>query len=391
MLHLIFTFLLVTQSHAEGSLTQYFPFSYREARARFVQGCDKSLATHSCTAYVVPSRLHNDLTVDSALFSRAGNTKLLALISGVHGAEAYAGSAVQNLVLHEHLDSLLNAGIDILMIHAANPFGFLHNRRATENNVNLNRNFIRDPKLFSFHNSSYGELSHLLEPQGAVSSPGLSAFLRSVELVGDYITSGFDAQGMIVAIGQGQYHSPQGLEYGGSTPEPNVAIIEHILSTTFPRYTNVLTLDIHTGLGAQNTLHMITGQNLAPATRQKLEDIFSFAKEQSIVFTSGSDSGFYVTHGDLIDFIPTIISPRTHVMAITAEFGTLGNSILNKLSTANRLTLENQGYHFGYESESVKQQVQKDFCELFNPSSIEWKTQVLQKADAVIKSVTQKF
>ncbi|KAL7540301.1 hypothetical protein ACHAXR_010016 [Thalassiosira sp. AJA248-18] len=75
--------------------------------------------------------------------------------SGTHGVEGYIGSAVQIRFLHElflaneeQLGSKTASSGDrvrrVLLIHAINPFGMRHHRRANENNVDLNRNVLSE-------------------------------------------------------------------------------------------------------------------------------------------------------------------------------------------------------------------------------------------------------
>jgi hypothetical protein len=57
--------------------------------------------------------------------------------------EGYCGSGVQVFALHdaEWRAKARDAGVAVLYIHALNPYGFSHIRRATHENVDLNRNF----------------------------------------------------------------------------------------------------------------------------------------------------------------------------------------------------------------------------------------------------------
>jgi hypothetical protein len=57
--------------------------------------------------------------------------------------EGFCGSGVQVFALHdqEWRDLAHAEGVAVLYIHALNPYGFSHLRRATHENVDLNRNF----------------------------------------------------------------------------------------------------------------------------------------------------------------------------------------------------------------------------------------------------------
>ena len=86
------------------------------------------------------------LTVDVAVIaSSAGCTgPLLLHISGVHGVEGHAGSAIQikwlDMVARDEVT--LPKGTTVVLVHVLNPYGYKHGRRYNENNVDLNRNML---------------------------------------------------------------------------------------------------------------------------------------------------------------------------------------------------------------------------------------------------------
>lgn len=377
--------------HTESA--SLFPLNYQESRASFKRRCLESPIA-KCESFHVPSAIDSDLSVDTALFSRHGNKKLLVLISGVHGAEAYAGAAVQELAASRHLEGLNRAGIDVLMIHALNPFGFKNNRRVTENNINLNRNFTDDGEIFKIHNSSYSRLVDILEPKGPVQNVGRASWSNAWALAKRYIADGFNSKDLIVAIGQGQYDSEKGLEFGGRRVEPNIEIFKTIYALYTPMYDRVLTLDLHTGLGEEQTLHLMSPKDPGDRAEAEARRIFAFDPlKDKIVFTDGNASGFYQPHGCSLDFIKNLLTPdqAEKSMGLALEFGTLGGSMAAKVSTINRLILENQGFWNGYASEAVQAQVEADFLELFRPSDLKWQKQVLEKSSKILKAIEQKF
>jgi hypothetical protein len=247
------------------------------------------------------------LTLDVAVLP--GNTKELGTIvhsSGVHGVEGYAGSAIQ-LALLELLTwtSQKSEGkIDaehrptIVMVHAVNPVGMNQYRRCNENNVDLNRNGIilsggeanhdskngdsvdvdnnnnnkihddgiyasfqdflnkRDPNI-----AGYDDFRHLFVPEidtdnGDESNDNLSLYETTI---GFYVRAipalakhGMAAlkRGMVA----GQYHHPEGLNYGGQELQSSVQRLFDTFVRDRPEFfrdsPHVLWIDVHTGLGA---------------------------------------------------------------------------------------------------------------------------------------------
>jgi hypothetical protein len=63
--------------------------------------------------------------------------------SACHGVEGYCGSAIQTGLLRGGAGITPAGGpVAVLHVHALNPHGFSHGRRVTQENVDLNRNFI---------------------------------------------------------------------------------------------------------------------------------------------------------------------------------------------------------------------------------------------------------
>src|SRR5262249_2635439 len=116
----------------------------------------------------VPGFAEDDLTIDSARAGPDDAAKLLILSSGLHGPEAFFGSASQLA----WIDSLPPGwepppGTAVLLLHALNPFGFARIRRANEGNVDLNRNFIdadEFTRLKAETGKRYGPLDPYLNP-----------------------------------------------------------------------------------------------------------------------------------------------------------------------------------------------------------------------------------
>ena len=73
-------------------------------------------------------------------------------LSGIHGIDGFAGSAIQIAILEE----LVNRdpmGYDLLMIHSVNPFGFCHHRRVNRYNIDLDLNTIFGSELWRKYKS----------------------------------------------------------------------------------------------------------------------------------------------------------------------------------------------------------------------------------------------
>ncbi|RZA08928.1 MAG: DUF2817 domain-containing protein, partial [Proteobacteria bacterium] len=101
------------------------PFSstYEEARENFLHAAENSGFRQ--LRFRVPHEDSAELFVDFALLRRDPR-KVLISISGVHGIEGYAGSAVQASLLGEDPSA---EGPTLLFVHGVNPYGMKFYRR----------------------------------------------------------------------------------------------------------------------------------------------------------------------------------------------------------------------------------------------------------------------
>jgi hypothetical protein len=370
-----------------------FPSGYDASRLRFGSACARAVKAHAgdCRGFPVDSATEPDLTIETG-YVTAGNNRLLVLQSGIHGVEAYAGSAIQVRLLEHHLDRLLEAGFDILLVHALNPYGFRHNLRTDEINVNLNRNFATDPTMFRHDNHDYEALRWVFEPEGPVESARRGSLRAKLGLVWAFAAAGFDAKPIREAMNTGQYRFPDGLGYGGRSYRPQTAFLRgHVASIMAAHPGGTLYLDVHTGLGKAGALHIIVGAHPAARPRDRLASVIQNLRGAGITLTSAADPGFYRTSGDVIDFVPSLAADPDRVLAVTLEFGTVGTGIVADLTTASRLILENQARLHGCVSASVCATVNAAFREQFNPHDPWWRASVLREADALLMAVARDF
>jgi len=95
-------------------------------------------------AFQGEDRLTVDVAVLSSPSDSGGAGPLLLHMSGVHGVEGHAGSAIQAkwLDMVAKKETTVPKGVTVVLVHVMNPYGFKHGRRYNENNVDLNRNML---------------------------------------------------------------------------------------------------------------------------------------------------------------------------------------------------------------------------------------------------------
>jgi hypothetical protein len=225
------------------SAAAHFAPSYGEARALFLSAAgDAGLDVHS-EAHPLLGRDGEALALDIVRDGPADAAAVLLTSSACHGVEGHCGSGVQVALLRDGAfrAAAHAAGVAVVHLHALNPYGFSWSRRVTQENVDLNRNFV------DFHaplprNPAYDELAGLLVPP---TWPPSAAVKASIErFIAERGLPAFQA-----AVSQGQYDHPEGLFFGGQGPTWSQVALRHALRDQASRCRRLAWIDVHTGLG----------------------------------------------------------------------------------------------------------------------------------------------
>ncbi|EPY36438.1 hypothetical protein STCU_00582 [Strigomonas culicis] len=308
----------------------YFAMTYQDAREKFLAAAAQANAEvdHALVLTVGNVQYY----MDTAFIRGSRREHLLVHASGTHGVEGFTGSAIQNKILR---DWNATSGPSVLFVHGINPYGMAHNRRANENNVDLNRNYLtaaewqevlqRDP-----NSTEYSALQHFFTPQKAPRF--IDRYLFFVTAVPQLVKHGYAA--LKRALVTGQYHHAEGVSYGGDKEQRSIALLREILTRHSSGVSKAVFVDVHTGLGkyGKDTIMTSSAEEAAWAA-----EIFNHTTVQDHnTATAGPSSGYSLAKG--------IIRPCGDItetcLAVTEEFGTV-----NPLFVARATVLENQAYH----------------------------------------------
>lgn len=179
-----------------------------------------------------------DLTIDLGWFGCTTPRLAFVHISGLHGVEGFAGSAIQLQWLNEGLPDL---GDDeaIVIIHVMNPYGMAWLRRVNENNVDLNRNFLAADEQYSGAPELYTKLNAFLNPE----SPATFDLFR---LRAAWYRLRYGSA-FTQAITAGQYDFPRGLFYGGTKHEQTTRRFQVYIHARLVAADRLAIIDVHTG------------------------------------------------------------------------------------------------------------------------------------------------
>lgn len=234
-------------------MAEYFHLTYDECRLQFLTFAHRLGATVQRHTISARGPEGQTVSIDTARLGEADAGRMLIIQSGTHGIEGFAGSAIQQQFLHETAPTLdLPDDGAVLLIHAVNPYGFAWWRRQNENNVDLNRNFIVHGEA-DIRRPDYVALHPLLCPDTYTDETERTFLERAMQLV--------EEKGMewiTRVISEGQYECPDGLYYGGSTPEESNVIVREIYAQHVAGAREALAVDLHTGLGEFGTYTLLS-------------------------------------------------------------------------------------------------------------------------------------
>jgi hypothetical protein len=288
-----------------------FSESYAEARGKF-------LAAATATGARIYGYGRDDVTgldgealaCDVAVLGPQGAERAAIVITGTHGVEGFAGSAV----LHRWLSARgqTQDGVKIVLAHAINPWAFSHKTRTTENNVDLNRNFIRDKVGYARPNPGYDALAPFFacDPTDA---------RRLLEAYRGYQThlerNGWHLENEML---EGQCHRSEGLYYAGSQPEWSNLLFRRIVSEHLAAAKTIGFLDWHTGVGSFGEIVYLMFDEPGSAERAAASRWWNRAAEAKSAFNSGATPKY---RGLLCQSIRQE-RPDARIAGAVVEFGT---------------------------------------------------------------------
>lgn len=366
----------------------YFQETYDECRDAFrKQAEDLKTKFDSVEFFSVPivSKTDNDLTIDFCYIPAKDTTlKLMVINSGIHGIEGFVGSAVQQMLMAEFLEPEMTSDIGILIVHGMNAWGFKNERRFSENNVDLNRNYSLDASLFSTKNDGFVALYDMLTPKGALNMNSLQNKFFLITAVKQIAEKGMPA--LLQAFAQGQYQFPEGIYFGGKGFEQQVGIMSTILKDKSEAYETVFSIDLHTGFGERGKLHLFPNPVDDLEIREKMETIFDGHQ-----IDWGDSDNFYTVSGQFVEFLSALLPEKTCIPMVM-EFGTLNTSTtLGAVKSAHISIVENQGAHYGYKTEKDNEKSKAGYYEMFYPPSEKWRTNAITVSREMMESVMKNF
>ena len=367
-------------SHAVSFKESHFKNDYAESTKNFLETTNQVLQSNQKAQLTKFENLNNQIPILYWPTSSQKNN-LIVLISGVHGAEGFVGSAVQNHILEYHLKNNSPKPYDLLIVHGFNPYGMINKRRVNENNMDLNRSFVINREQHKPDDSSYLLLDDFLNP---TDSPNPFIWGK-IEFIGlsIYNIVKYKLENLRRSILQGQYSNEKGLFYGGSQNPYQQQLLQLIYDRYMIQYKNILVIDLHTGYGEKGRLHLLSNDFISLTADQnrshkiRLTDIFS---ENNINFSD--EKNFYKVNGEMVGYLNHLNFQNSAINSavITFEYGTLDSQkTYGSIESLRRMVLENQNHWHGQNNSESSIKIKSQFEDMFNPQDNVWRKQIIEQ------------
>jgi len=353
------------------SASAHFSADYREARGKFRDAATRAGAQLS--AHVNPNSKGpsgEELATDVARLGPADASRVLMTISATHGAEGFCGSGAQIGSFELGLGRELPPDTALVAVHAINPHGFAWLRRVTEENVDLNRNFVDHVGTVPA-NPGYDELADAICPR-----EWNDAALRAAKTRLEAYGTAHGAAALQFAITGGQYRHGDGVFYGGSAPVWSRRTMLEIVARQAAHARRLAIIDFHTGLGPWGygepiVTHAPDTPGLARAREWYGERITSPRLGNSTSAEVRGDilTGVEMRYGDV------------EVTGLALEYGTLSfQEVLDAVRADNWLHLH------GSLASAKGREIKRLIRDAFYGDKADWKEMILEQALAAERS-----
>ena len=341
-----------------------FSNSYAEARKKFVDAARRAGA--KLASYKHPDErgpAGEALYLDVAVLGPGSASRVFVVGSGTHGIEGYSGSAAQRAWLRGR--PRLPKDTAVMFFHAHNPWGFAHKTRVTEENVDLNRNFIDFSKPLPA-NAGYEEL----HPAIAIREWDEAA-IASVFAKLDAYRERAGEKAFSDAFNGGQYSRADGVFYGGMRPQWANTAFRAAVETHLGKARKVAFMDLHTGIGPWCEHIYLCFHPEGSAARARAR---AWWGERAVNLQGVTHKKLATYSGTIIDAFAEML-PNAEITSIVVEFGTLPRRDMQRAGLAQRwMRFE------GPRDPVLAAKVRREYEAAFYPAEPEWREAVLAQS-----------
>ena len=347
-----------------------FSASYSEARGKFLDAAGAAGAQLAHTLHPDQRGPEGEpLYLDVAILGRPDAPNMMVVGCGTHGIEGFSGSAAQTAWIRDGGAKRIAADSAIVFLHAHNPWGFAHRQRVTEENVDLNRNFVDHTQPYP-PNPGYSALHPALSPVcwDEDSNRGVFAALEAFRAENG-------EQAFSDAFNSGQYAHPDGLFFGGHRAQWANEAFRNAVRRHVGHAKRAAVIDLHTGIGPYRDHVFLC---FHPAGSPAYERARAWWGERAVNRQGSTHKVLAIYKGLLVDaFQAELQSAET--TAVVIEFGTRIRSEMQRATIALRWLRCH-----GKDDPARAKEVHADYVEAFYPSDPLWRESVLTQSGAFL-------
>jgi hypothetical protein len=306
---------------------------YAAARARFLALAKDAGARIDTVVHPTGRGPEGEpLAVDVAWLGAENPRSAFLAVSGMHGLEGPAGSAVQAAWL-QGTARKLPAGAAVCLVHGLNPWGFAYRARGTENNVDLNRNFIDFAGELPV-NPYYARIKNEIR----LASLGPEDIPKLIGLYETLVKEMGPAR-LSIAVNSGQYEDAEGLAFGGSGIEFGHRALLDAVIPKLKTARRLTFIDWHTGVGAYGEVAFLPSGKFGTLAHKtcaqmwgesRIENWRRSGAEEAIEADEALIGESTDKSGQLRHWLQRAL-PQTEVAGAVIEFGTEKPEDMDKL------------------------------------------------------------
>lgn len=345
-----------------------FAASYVECRRKFLDSCSAAGAATWAFEHPLAGPQGEGLFTDVARLGPADAKRVLVVESGLHGAEGFAGSAVQNGVLRAPAFRALPPDLAVILVHAINPWGFAWNRRFNEDNIDLNRHFVDWDNPGDLSNPGYDDISGFVIPSD-LSEQGIADSNARLEA---YRAAKGEAA-FSAAVKLGQYRHPKGLYFGGTGPSWSSRMVQTIADRFLASATAAGLIDIHTGLGPFGFGECLSGE--APDSDEGRR---ATAWYGHVAHTKSASTAYAGSKASILDGYRRA-APHPVWTPVGLEFGTRAQPVVR-----DAVRYDGWLYLNGFQDNPEWPRVKAAMSHAYNPGEAEWQAAVVARGVEVV-------
>ncbi len=343
-----------------------FSSTYAEARGKFLDAARHAGAQLAHYQHPVEKGPQGEaLYLDAAVLGRPDAPKMMVVGCGTHGIEGFSGSAAQTAWIIDGGATRLAADSAMVFLHAHNPWGFAHRQRVTEENVDLNRNFVD-------HTQPYPA-----NPGYEVLHPGISPArwdedaVRGAFAALEVFREKNGEQAFSDAYNGGQYSHSDGVFFGGRRAQWANEAFRTAVRNHVGHAKRAALIDLHTGIGP--SLDHVFLCFHAPGS-PAYERSRAWWGERAVNRQGSTHKALAVYKGLLIDAFQAELK-GAETTAVVIEFGTRTRPEMQRANMALRWLRSH-----GKDDPALAKGIHADYVEAFYPGDPRWRDAVLAQS-----------